>query len=320
MSKKTDQKNERTQIVEELYAPVRIHFPRRRIEVRNLTDLAQSDLADMSKLASKNKGHKFFLLLINCFSRKIYCVPIKDKSGKNVANALLKILNESGERFKLLHTDRGREYYNKEVKEKVLIPYNIHHYSTTTLTKASLAERYILTCKRKLYKEMDKRGTLNWINLLDEVVKNINNTPHSRFGFIPNNINKSNEKKIFKKFYSQPRPFAQKLKFKLGDKVRVSDPPKMWRRGFMPHWSVQIYTIVGINKKIPPTYKLEDAGGKAVDKTYYTEELQRVKYPDVYLIEKIVAKKGDRTKVRYLGYGSEYDEWISNNNIIETEK
>jgi hypothetical protein len=197
---------------------------------------------------------------------------------------------------------------------------NINHYKTQTGQKAFLAERYIKTLKQKLYFEMDKRGTLNWIDLLKNVVLKINNTPHSRMKFIPNKINKSNEKEIYERFYSTPREYAKNIKFKIGDKVRVSDIPHHFRRAFKPYFTPQVFTIAEINKKEPPMFRLVDSRGDLVKKSYYTEQLQKAKYPDVFLVEKIIARRGNKSKVKWLGYDESYNSWVNNNEIYDAEK
>jgi hypothetical protein len=167
---------------------------------------------------------------------------------------------------------------------------------------------------------MDKFGTQKWIDLLDDVVKTINNTPHSRMKFIPNNVNKSNENEIFEKFYATPRKFAEKIKFKIGDKVRVSDIPHHFRRAFKPYFTPQVFTVNEINRKEPPMFRLKDSRGDVVKKSYYTEQLQKAKLPDIHLVEKIIARRGNKSKVKWWGYDDSYNSWVNNNEIYHAEK
>ena len=51
-----------------------------------------------------------------------YCVidafkSLKDKNGKTVLNALIKIVNESNHKPNKLYVDQGREFYNKFMQE-----------------------------------------------------------------------------------------------------------------------------------------------------------------------------------------------------------
>ena len=64
--------------------------------------------------------------------------PIKTKTGQAVIDAFEKILKQ-GRRPIQLQTDSGREFYNKTFAQ-LLKSYNIHHFSTSGDTKASVVE------------------------------------------------------------------------------------------------------------------------------------------------------------------------------------
>lgn len=132
--------NERSSIVNELYAPYRVNFKRKRIEIKGLEDLIETDIADFQKLKKKNKNYAYCLLAVNPFSKKIYTRKLKTKSGPEVAENFEDILRETGLKFKLVFSDAGKEYFNQHFK-KVLKKYDLHHYTTKSKIKASHAER-----------------------------------------------------------------------------------------------------------------------------------------------------------------------------------
>jgi hypothetical protein len=136
--------NERTLLIKELYKSYRINFKRRRLEVKGLSDLIVMDLADLAKLSRFNNGYSYILLVVNAFSRKIYCEAIKKKTGKETADALLKILKRMKLKIKNCHSDFGKEFFNSEVRERVMRPKKINHYKTQTGQKAFLAERLLI--------------------------------------------------------------------------------------------------------------------------------------------------------------------------------
>ena len=50
----------------------------------------------------------------------------------------------------------------------------------------------------------------------------------------------------------------------------------------------------------PITYELKDASNEVVEGTFYKEELQKTRVPDLFLIEKIIRKKRDKVgKMKY---------------------
>ena len=48
----------------------------------------QADLVDYSKYVTWNRGYKFILMVMDIFSRKAWALPLKTKSGPEVAQAL----------------------------------------------------------------------------------------------------------------------------------------------------------------------------------------------------------------------------------------
>lgn len=58
-------------------------------------------------------------------------------------------------------------------------------------------------------------GRKRWIGILEEETDLINKTPHTRYKFIPNKVNKRNQKEIFEQFYNKARRIEKKIKFKV---------------------------------------------------------------------------------------------------------
>ena len=162
-------------VVDELHKDARINYPRRRTIIKGLDDLWQADLADFQLYARENKGHKYILMVIDCFSKFLWTAPLKDKSGPTVKTALTKIF--SGARLpKNLQTDQGKEFYNTHVSG-LMKKHGINHYSTYTVKKASMAERVIRTIKGRLYREFSLSGKYKWLDILNDVTRKIQQSP-----------------------------------------------------------------------------------------------------------------------------------------------
>ena len=54
------------------------------------------DLADMQLLSKFNKGIKYFLCVVDLFSKYAFVVPLKDKKEVSIVNAIQSILDKSG--------------------------------------------------------------------------------------------------------------------------------------------------------------------------------------------------------------------------------
>ena len=82
----------------------------------------------MQSLRKYNKGIKYFLCVIDIFSKYIWVVPLKDKTGISINNAFREIISK-GRKPNKMWVDQGREFYNKLLKRCLKIN-NIEMYST----------------------------------------------------------------------------------------------------------------------------------------------------------------------------------------------
>ena len=57
------------------------------------------------------------LTVIDIFSKFVWIIPLKRKTGQEVANAISRILKER--RPSKMWVDRGCEFYNKDVRKQV---------------------------------------------------------------------------------------------------------------------------------------------------------------------------------------------------------
>jgi len=107
-------------------------------------------------------------------------LPLKNKTGKSVADACKKIFKKSKRKPEKLWTDKGREFYNKHVKEV-----GVELYSTENAEKSSVVERWNRTMKEKTFKYFTANNTNKYIDVLDDFVERYNNTRHSSIKMTP---------------------------------------------------------------------------------------------------------------------------------------
>ena len=136
------------EIATELHKPSRKNFTRRRVNIYGKNDLWQADLVEMIPYSKKNKGYKYILCVIDCFTKFAWALPLRTKSGKEVTSAMSKILHDRSP--KLLQLDNGKEFYNKTFDE-LMDKYSIHKYSTYSIMKACIVERFNRTLKEKMF-------------------------------------------------------------------------------------------------------------------------------------------------------------------------
>ena len=142
----------------------------------------------MQKFSRWNKGYRYLLMVLDVFSKYGWIVPLKDKKGETVMNAFKTIFKE-GRKPQYLWTDKGKEYYNKHVKE-LLDENKITLYSTENEEKSSVCERWNRTIKTKMWKQFTVQGNTQYLEMLPKLVKQYNNTRHSSIKMTPTEASK----------------------------------------------------------------------------------------------------------------------------------
>ena len=143
-------------------------FQKKKVYVKGVDEIFAADLVDMQAFSEFNNGVKYLLTVIDVFSCYGWMVPLKTKTGLEMASVLKKIFQyRKGSK---LWVDRGREFYNKHVQE--LIPL----YSTENEEKSSVVERWNRTMKEKMFKYFSANSTRKYIDILDRPVEDYNNT------------------------------------------------------------------------------------------------------------------------------------------------
>ena len=95
----------------------------------------------MQSLSKCNKGMKYLLCAIDLFSKYAWVIPLKDKKGTSIVNALQKIISK-GRKPNKIWVNHGNEFYNKSFKDFWKIN-NIEMYSKFNEGKSVVAERLI---------------------------------------------------------------------------------------------------------------------------------------------------------------------------------
>ena len=163
------------QLAKELHKPIIRKFKKRKVYSGFKDNIWGADLADMQLISKLNKRFRFFLCVIDIFSKYAGVVPLKDKKGSSIVNAFQKILKESNRNPNKIWVDKGNEFCNnsfkKWLKDNIIEMYSIHNKG-----KSVVAERFIRPLKNKIYKYMTSVSKNLYINRLDDIVKEYNNT------------------------------------------------------------------------------------------------------------------------------------------------
>ena len=254
-------------------------------------------LANMQLLSKYNKGIRFLLCVIDIFSKYAWVVPLKDKKGISIVKAFQSILTQSNRRAKgtsvqhvkpnKIRVDKGSEFYNAYFK-KWLRDNDIVMYSTHNEGRSVAAERFIRTLKSKIYKYMTSISKNVYIDKLDDIVDEYNNTYHTTIKIKPIDVKDNTYINTSKEINNNKDP-----KFKVGDYVRISKYKNVFAKGYMPNWSEEVFVIKKVKNTVPWTYAINDLNGEEIIGTFYEKELQKTNQEE-FRIEKLIRRKGDK--------------------------
>ena len=175
--------------------------------------------------------------------------------------------------------------------------------------KSVVVERFIRTLKTKIYKYMTAISKNVYIDKLDDIVREYNNTYHRTIKMKPADVKDStyidNEKEVNDK---DP-------KFKVGDHIRISKYKNIFAKGYTRNWSEEVFVITKIKNTVQWTYGINDLNGEEIIGSFYEKELQKTNQKE-FGIEKVIKRKGDKLYVKWKSYDNSFNSWIDKKNLV----
>ena len=176
-------------------------------------------------------------------------------------------------------------------------------YSAHNEGKSVVAERFIRTLKSKIYKYMTSISKNVYIDKLDDIVDEYNNTYHTTIKMKPADV-KDNTYINADKEINNKDP-----KFKVGDRVRISKYKNIFAKGYMPNWSEEVFVIKKVNV-------INDLNGEEIIGTFYEKELQKTNQEE-FRIEKVIKRKGNKIYAKWKGYNNSFNSWIDTASLVQ---
>ena len=164
----------------------------------------QADLADMSNWQRENKGYCYILTVLDVMSRFAFARPIKHKNGQEVAQPY-RIYSQRA-RGTLNFTcrlTRGKEFFNKHVKE-LASKYGFSQFHTYDRDiKAAMVERFNRTLKEMIWRYFTWTNTRKWVtnsqgeDMLAKFVNAYNHRQHTTLGMSPLQAMKHDQNELY---------------------------------------------------------------------------------------------------------------------------
>jgi hypothetical protein len=273
---------------------------------------------------------------IDCFSQKVWARPLVTKSAKSVLDEFKLIIKETGP-FEVVVSDCGTEFTNREFlnfcKSKKMAVRN-----PRTSTHAAHVERVQRTLQSLLYRSITALlgSNVSFIDRFEGLVKTYNSRRHRSIGLTPEQGEKDENKfhiqLMHQKYYNKITR-TKKIKFVIGDRVRVAKERQAFHRGYKPQSVEEIYFVDKVNKsRRRVTYELATYSGEkvchnrgsqkkgsSIVRRFYQEQLTKVVGQDVYEIEEILDIPKDKEKYAKK-HNMMYVKWVDYAEPSFTEK
>ena len=224
--------------------------------------IIQMDIYVMAKYVTGNKGYKYILCMIDVFTRKVWAYKMKKKDNKNVQDSFKKFISDSNIKEytpTILMSDNDSTFINKSFHEILEKNQIIHQPNILDDHHAlGLIDRFARTLKMILTRLFLQTKSTNWINYLDEIIKNYNNNGHSAIDYIaPNEVFfepygsislklpstlKKNFETIYNINYEKSLFNISISDIDVNDKVRIKIKGQ-FRKGTEARYTDEVYTV-----------------------------------------------------------------------------
>lgn len=204
----------------------------------------QIDLTFFPKYKSQNNGYYILFTAININTRYAYVYYSKERTNENLLHFLKQLENET-----IVYNISGDlEFKRKELTDfldKNKIQYNFYKADSH---KLGIINRFHRTLKEKLEKYFIANNTVKWIDVIDKIIKNYNNTFHRGIQIEPANANSLVENDIINEKREQTKILKEgEIKYEIGDKIRIRTTKNIFEKN-KPIYSQEIYIITKVNK------------------------------------------------------------------------
>ena len=274
------------QEVNQLYAPSKGTAKTFKSSMTTPNKILAMDLVNMEKF--QVRGYKYLFNAVDMSSRYNYSVALKNKTDAEVLNGFKKIYSKS--KTHAVRSDNGSEFINKKFTD-----YLEKNGIKQILGEAGkpqsngLIERANATIKELIQKSIEINPKFDWVQNLDKLIENINNSNHKRTGYTPNEIQNAfkNDDNIV---LESARDKELKIKkgniskevFEKGDLVRLHQPSDKTRQV----WSNEIYEIERVYKP-KKSYSVYEYKVEGLKDRFKEEELLKVVGDPQNKIEKV---------------------------------
>jgi len=151
---------------------------------------------------------------------------VNTKSGPAVTAAYRSVFDDKpklpSRRPGWVRTDKGKEFLNKNFQDMLREEGIKFQVCRKPEVKCAVVERAQRKVRDRLYKYLTYKNTFRYIDVLPKFVRAYNDTVHSTTSKAPSRVKDSDVLTIWKKMNRRRRIRVAKVKFSLGQHVRIN--------------------------------------------------------------------------------------------------
>jgi hypothetical protein len=204
----------------------------------------QMDICDLSSYKSHNNGYRYILILVDIVSRYGFMEPMKTKSASEVYQAFMKIhyaCETEGNPLYATYSDQDSGF-SKIEKNQHKFHYKMFFKQTKSYRGTGIVDARIKFLRSILEKHFTQSNSLNWINDIEKINININNTENKTIKEPPIKIWEGKVKS--KQVITENKPID---KFKVGMFIRVKNIDTGFSKTSTGIYSNKVYEIKEID-------------------------------------------------------------------------
>ena len=268
----------------------------------------------MQGISKQNGGIRSFFTVIDVFSKFAWAIPVYSKNASALTAAFGQLLKTVNKRHpQLLQTDKRKEFFNSGFKS-LMKRHNIKHFANESEQKAAVIQRFNRIIKTRIWTYLSDRGTVRWLDVIQDLVNAYNHSRHRSIGMAPADVQKKYENRLWVRLFGDDNTHL-KPQIPQGAMVQASSHKTIFDDGYMLNWTKENFTV---SPEMPPRKGTKshidmfvDYNNDAVKGSLYPEKLQEI-LDNQYRIEKVLRKRTlpDGTKelvVRWEGWPKKYN-------------
>lgn len=271
----------------------------------------QIDLTFITKYKNQNSGYHIIFTAINVNTRFVYAYKLKSSTDDDVLNCLKTMHSKTD--INCLTGDLGKEFINKKFSKYCDDNEIRTYFFKADSHKLGIINRFHRTLKEKFTKYFNSVDTVRWVDVLDEIISNYNNTVHSSTHSKPIEMNDYLEHIYIEEKQEETNNMTSKEQnFDINDKVRIRiERQTIGNDKFTPNFTTKIYNVIKVkvnslivedDKKI--SYNVKKSNAKLIHHVDNTHDN----------VNKNIADTEHKSHLQFQKSG------LDKNNIIENSK